>query len=574
MNIKFTDILFLIVVAILLVYGLIYYFRTQRNKEIKELEQRKDDMMSISIADQLFTLKNMNLTGQTKRKYESLVATWQTITNFQFTEIEAALVGSEQFVEQMNLVRAKNALNQAREILDETEGQVQQLHQELTDLLATEEENQKEYEALLERYQTARKSVMNHSFDYGPAIETLEKNLQYLELNFTKYNEFTANGDHLEGQDMLESLATDLETLEEILSKIPSMYDKIKKEFEDSLDDLRDGYEKMLASRFNFENVNIPEEIDRIQEQLNEAKNKIKNADLVEAKTLMDKADREINSLYDYLESEILAKEYVNGHIQQLRSQFEMVTENNRYAGIEVDRISQSYILHNNEVDQVNDLTERIRLEYQKFKEITSALDSNQAVFTNVESQMRKLNKSIEEISDQQTQLVKSLSGLTGREKEAKSNLDLYELDMRNMKRKLEKNHLPGLHETYYQQFYKITDQIEILSQQLNRVRIDMSQIDELELQLQQGLDDLETMTEEIIDSAMLTEYMIQHSNRFRYDFPEMDQAIREAQYFFHQEYRYREALATIEKALRRIDPDAPTQVRRMYHQEKQHRIY
>lgn len=574
MNIKFTDILFLIVVAILLVYGLIYYFRTQRNKEIKELEQRKDDMMSISIADQLFTLKNMNLTGQTKRKYESLVATWQTITNFQFTEIEAALVGSEQFVEQMNLVRAKNALNQAREILDETEGQVQQLHQELTDLLATEEENQKEYEALLERYQTARKSVMNHSFDYGPAIETLEKNLQYLELNFTKYNEFTANGDHLEGQDMLESLATDLETLEEILSKIPSMYDKIKKEFEDSLDDLRDGYEKMLASRFNFENVNIPEEIDRIQEQLNEAKNKIKNADLVEAKTLMDKADREINSLYDYLESEILAKEYVNGHIQQLRSQFEMVTENNRYARIEVDRISQSYILHNNEVDQVNDLTERIRLEYQKFKEITSALDSNQAVFTNVESQMRKLNKSIEEISDQQTQLVKSLSGLTGREKEAKSNLDLYELDMRNMKRKLEKNHLPGLHETYYQQFYKITDQIEILSQQLNRVRIDMSQIDELELQLQQGLDDLETMTEEIIDSAMLTEYMIQHSNRFRYDFPEMDQAIREAQYFFHQEYRYREALATIEKALRRIDPDAPTQVRRMYHQEKQHRIY
>lgn len=574
MNIRFTDILFIIVVIVLVVYGLIYFFRTQRNKEIKELERRKDEMMSVSIADQLFTLKNMNLSGQTKRKYESLVATWQTITNFQFTEIEAALVGSEQFVEQMNLVKAKNALNQARDILDETEGQVMSLHHELTELLATEEENQERYQGLLERYQNARKSVMNHSFDYGPAIETLEKNLQYLELNFTKYSEFTSNGDHLEGQDMLDTIDTDLASLEEILEKIPAMYDKIKNDYEDSLEDLRDGYEKMMTSRFNFEEVNIPEEIDKIQEQLNEAKNEIKNADLVDAKTLMDKADREINSLYDLMESEIVAKDYVNSNINQLRDQLNQVAENNRYAGIEVDRISQSYILHNNEVDQVNDYTDLIRMEYQKFRELQAEIEQNNAIFTNIESRMRKIERNIEGVADKQNQLVKSLSGLTAKEKEAKSNLDLYELDMRNMKRKLEKNHLPGLHDNYYQQFYLVTDQIENLSAQLNRVRIDMNQIEELEVKLQQDIDELDAMTEEIIDSAMLTEYMIQHSNRFRYDYAEMDQAIKEAQYYFHQEFRYTEALAIIEKALRRVDPDAPTQVRRMYHQEKQHRIY
>lgn len=574
MSIKFTDILFLIVVIVLIVYGLIYFFRTQRRKEIKELEQRKDEMMSISIADQLFTLKNMQLSGQTKRKYESLVANWQTITNFQFTEIEAALVGSEQFVEQMNLVKAKNALNQAREILDETEVQVQNLHGELTELLATEETNQSTYQDLMERYQTGRKSVMNHSFDYGPAIETLEKNLQYIELNFTKYNEYTANGDHLEAADLLTTMDTDLTSLEEILEKIPAMYEKIKNEYEDSLEDLRDGYEKMLANRFNFEGVDIPEEIEEIQEQLNDAKNKIKNADLADAKLLMDKADREINSLYVLMESEIAAKNYVNSHINQLKVQMDTVSENNRYAGIEVDRISQSYILHNNEVDQVNDLTDQIRLEFQKFKDLLDEIEDHSAVFTQVETKMRRLVKNMEEISEKQQKLVKSISGLTQREKEAKSNLDLYELDIRNLKRKVEKNHLPGLHENYYQQFYIVSDEIEALSQQLNRVRVDMKLIEELELKLQHDLDDLEALTDETVDSAMLTEYMIQHSNRFRYDYPEMDQAIKEAQYYFHQEFRYTEALAIIEKALRRCDDDAPTQVRRMYHQEKQTRIY
>lgn len=166
------------------------------------------------------------------------------------------------------------------------------------------------------------------------------------------------------------------------------------------------------------------------------------------------------------------------------------------------------------------------------------------------------------------------MSNLTSREKDAKANLDMYELDLRNLKRRLEKNNLPGLHEVYYQQFYKVTEEIENLSQFLNRVKVDMDEVDQLEVKLQEDMDQLETITEEIIDSATLTEYMIQHSNRFRYDIPEMDQAIRDAQYYFYEEFRYREALAVIEKALRRVDPEGPTQVRRMYHQEKQHRMF
>lgn len=574
MGLKFTDILFIIVVLILLVYGLIYFFRTQRSKEIKELEQRKDEMMSVSIADQLFTLKNMNLSGQTKRKYESLVANWQTITNFQFTEIEAALVGSEQFVEQMNLVRAKNALNQARELLDETESQVNDLHQQLTDLLETESDNQERYEDLLERYQTARKKVMNHSFDFGPAIETLEKNLQLLELDFTTYNEYTSEGDYLEAQDLLNSIEKDTQDLEEILDKIPQMNDQIKNDYEDSLADLRDGYEKMVASQFNFANVNIPEEIDAIQEQLNKAKSEIKNADLEKATTLMDKADREINSLYELMEAEVQAKTFVNQHINQLRRQIDEVKESNRYAGIEVDRISQSYILHNNETDQVNDLTRQIELEENRFMKLSQEIETSHAVYTQIESSIRKIERNVEEIALKQQDLVKSLSNLTSREKDAKANLDMYELDLRNLKRRLEKNNLPGLHEVYYQQFYKVTEEIENLSQFLNRVKVDMDEVDQLEVKLQEDMDQLETITEEIIDSATLTEYMIQHSNRFRYDIPEMDQAIRDAQYYFYEEFRYREALAVIEKALRRVDPEGPTQVRRMYHQEKQHRMF
>lgn len=574
MNLNFTDILFIIVILFLVASGVIFYLRTQRAKEIRELENRKDEMMSISIADQLFTLKNMDLAGQTKQKYESLVATWQTITNFQFPEIEAMLVGAEQYSEQMNLMKAKTALDEASNLLDETEGQVHDLHEELIALLQVSEDNQERNEGLLERYNIARQSIMNHSFDYGPAIETLEKNLQYLELNFTRYNELTTSGDHIEADDMLDTVESDLESLETILEKLPSMYNKIKNEYEEALDDIIDGHQKMLDSHFNFEGMDVVEKVDEIQERLNEAKNHIKNADLVDAQTLMDKADREINSLYDFMEAEIDAKNYVNSHINQMHSLFEQVRENNRYAGIEVDRIAQSYILHENEVDQISELTDQISAEYSRFQDIVNSIESNDAVFTQIASQLSKVEKHVNEYDSKQQEIVSNLADLTQRERDARSNLDLYELDLRNLKRRVEKHHLPGLSENYYDLFYKVTDEIEHISKQLNRVRIDMNEIEQLESQLEENLSQLEELTEATLDSATLTEYMIQHSNRFRYDYPEMDDAIYDAEYLFYDEFRYEEALNTIEKALYRVDREGPTQVRRMYQQEKQNRIY
>ena len=570
----FTNILFAIIILVVVVYGIIYYFKMQLKSQITQLKERRDAMMNISVSDQFFLLKNMSLSGQTKRKYESLNAEWQTLTNFQFTEIESALVSAEQFAEQINFVKTKRSVDQVTELLEETEQQVQNLSGELSELVKIEQDNNTQNEVLLERYNTARKNILNHSFDYGPAIETLEKNLQYIELNFTKYSESMLNGDYLEAHDVLKTIDSDMTSLEEILEKIPSMYEQIKEQYEADIEDLRTGYQRMVENRFNFEGLDILEKIDEIQEKLDGAKTSIKSADLSEARTMMDKAERDINSLYDLMEEEHNAKAYVVKNLQQLRTKLESVADEGRYAAIEVDRIAQSYILHENEEERIAGLTGRIQQEFVKFRDLEQEIESDSVVYTAMKEVIKKIRKRIEEIEDGIQHVVEGISSLPVSEREAKKSLDTYELDLRNIKRRVEKSHLPGLSEDFYALFYNVTDQIEYLAQQLNRVRIDMHEINDLEKDLASELEVLEELTDDIVDSANLTEYMIQQSNRYRYDFPEIDQAIREAQYLFHEEYRYSDSLAIIEKALRRVDQEAPTQVRRMYHQEKQRRDY
>ena len=220
-------------------------------------------------------------------------------------------------------------------------------------------------------------------------------------------------------------------------------------------------------------------------------------------------------------------------------------------------------------MDQIADLSDQIRHEYNRFKDLVAETEGSAVVYTQAEGRIKKIRKRIEEIDEQVLAITNKIAQLNTREKDAKTNLDDYELALRNIKRRIEKSHLPGLSDSFYDQFYRVTDQIEHLAKQLNRVRIDMDEIESLEDELERHLAALEEMTESVVDSAMLTEYMIQQSNRFRYDYPEVDAAIKEAQYLFHREFKYQEALAVIEKSLRRVDQEAPTQVRRMYHQEK-----
>ena len=145
---------------------------------------------------------------------------------------------------------------------------------------------------------------------------------------------------------------------------------------------------------------------------------------------------------------------------------------------------------------------------------------------------------------------------------------------MRNMKRALEKEHLPGLPELYLEFFLATTARIEELSRLLNRVKIDMVEIDKLALLCQEDIENLDTETDKIIDSALLTEYMIQYANRYRNEHPNLDLTIRRAEALYNDSYKYDEAVALLETELERIEPGAAQRVRNIYSEEKNNRNF
>ncbi len=567
---------FLLVIVVLgaIGYGVAHYLSQKQSKIIEELGVKKQKLMTVPIADILFTLKNLNLTGQTKRTYETWQATWQTITRFRFPEIEAALVSAEQYTQRLNFVKGAQISNQASQLIEETKAEVDKIYTALQKLLDSEKKNREELEVLQERYASMRKDLLAHSFSFGEALESLEKRLSYLELDFTKFNTLTNEGDHLEAKEVLGRIEAEMQDFEQIVEEVPKYLKEIEEDYEDQVADLKEGYQKMVEEHYQFPKISIPNEIQKIEEIIAVAREHIKATELEEARQQLDKVAREIDQLYLVMETEYEAKAFVKRNRAQVERKLNQVLQSNRYVNIEVDRVSQNFVLANNEFNRVQDFAKQLEKEQEAVAYYSKALQNQQVPYSIVKEHYEIVLNTLKEIDENQLALVNTLNDLSQQEKSIRDGLDVFELDLRNMKRTIEKYHLPGLPKEYLELFFATSSRIEQLSQLMNRVKLDMTEITGLNQTIEDDVEKLDIMTEEIVDNAQLTEFMIQQANRYRLEHPEIDTAIQQALEQFNHFYRYAESLAIIEKALNQVDPGSAQRVRDSYQSEKNNSLF
>ena len=567
---------FLLIIVVLgaIGYGVAHYLSQKQSKIIEELGVKKQKLMTVPIADILFTLKNLNLTGQTKRTYETWQATWQTITRFRFPEIEASLVSAEQYTQRLNFVKGAQISNQASQLIEETKAEVDKIYTALQKLLDSEKKNREELEVLQERYASMRKDLLAHSFSFGEALESLEKRLSYLELDFTKFNTLTNEGDHLEAKEVLGRIETEMQDFEQIVEEVPKYLKEIEEEYEDQVADLKEGYQKMVEEHYQFPKISIPAEIQKIEEIIAVAREHIKATELEEARQQLDKVAREIDQLYSVMETEYEAKAFVKRNRAQVERRLNQVLQSNRYVNIEVDRVAQNFVLSNNEFNRVQEFAKQLEKEQEAVAYYSKALQNQQVPYSIVKEHYEIVLNTLKEIDENQLSLVNTLTDLSQQEKSIRDGLDVFELDLRNMKRTIEKYHLPGLPKEYLELFFATSSRIEQLSQLMNRVKLDMTEITGLNQTIEDDVEKLDIMTEEIVDNAQLTEYMIQQANRYRLEHPEIDTAIQQALEQFNHFYRYGESLAIIEKALNQVDPGSAQRVRANYESEKNNNLF
>ena len=124
---------------------------------------------------------------------------------------------------------------------------------------------------------------------------------------------------------------------------------------------------------------------------------------------------------------------------------------------------------------------------------------------------------------------------------------------------------MPGLPGDYLEFFFLVTDRVEDLGKSLNRIRINIEEVNKLVAICEDELKMLDTRTKELVDAAALTEQLMQYANRYRHSNPEIKAAIQHGLVLFNDEYRHQDALDTIATSLERVEPGAFERLEKFY---------
>lgn len=567
---KMEIILISIIVIAVAAYVTSYFMKKKHYQTINKLEQQKFELMDTSVAETIQSVKNLSLTGQTEKNFEKWKDRWKQIELTAFPDIENLLFDAEQATDRLQLMKASKAETKSSELIENTKKKIKEIQLALNELLKSEEKNNQAIKKVQEMYQGIRKKLLTQSFSFGPALDKLENRLTFLELSFANFSELTTSGDHIEAEEVLKKVSVETKDLNDTVATIPNLVKEVNTEFPSQVQELKEGYHELKdVQHFVFLEDTLTTDIAEIEQDIKQSGKLIKQCEIEKVEKLNSIIEEKINHLYDVMEAEITAKEMVTKEQPILAEFITFVNKRNQQLLIEIDRVSQSYTLDDTVLKQTKAMQQQIEEVQLDFETFMSGIEKKQAVYTVVADSYAENGEKLTQIEEKQEALINQLTDLRKEETEVKEKIDDFEFNMRGIKRYIEKQHLPGLPEEYLDLFFVTTERIEKLAKELNKLKIDMTEIKKMCEMCEDDVEMLIDKTEEIVDSALLTEYMMQYANRYRNEHPQIGEAILESNDLFNKKFQYKESLEVISTALEAVEPGSFKKVETQYFEEK-----
>ena len=559
-------ILVLVIVIIAAVLYLIGYFMRKKNQEqLDELEVRKEALFDLPVFEEIDDIKKMHLVGQSQNSFREWNQRWVELSTRSFAELESQIYEVENQNEIFRFMKAKKAVVEANETMTEMEAEVEVIRNGLKELRESEERNSLEVQKALDVYEELSKSLKDDKASFGPAYSEIQKQLRNVEIEFTQFVTLNTSGDPIEAREVLEDAERHTYELEDLMKRIPPMYEELNETFPDQLKEIEEGYNQLLADDYVFPEQNFAEEIQHAKKRVENSMADLEKTEIAAVEVANRDTATAIDALYEVMEREIEAKKYVVTNQKIIDDYISHSLKNNRQLMIELDHVSQSYTLNNNELGRSRGFQTEIEEIIRRQKDLEPRMKEHTVPYSEIQAFYKECYKILDDIENQQLEIDASLKELRKGEKVAQEKVDEYEFRLRSIKRYVEKQRLPGLSADYLEFFYVATDRIEDLSRALNKMRINMDEINRLCDLCEDDLELLDKKTKDLVNAAALTEQMMQYANRYRHTHETIRAALDKSMYLFLTEFRYQDALDEIGTALEAVEPGAFKRIEDFY---------
>ena len=554
-----------IIIVAIVVFFVSYLMKKKNQDRLDALEKRKEELFDLPVIEEVDDVKKMHLVGQSQNTFREWSQKWNDISTSSFAELESQIFEVENLNESFRFLKGKKAVVEAENMMNQMEKEVSEIREGLKELRETEERNSLAVQQALDIYEELKETIKEDEQSYGPAFPELQKQVKMIESEFTQFVTLNTSGDPVEAREVLDKAEKHTYEVDALMKKIPPLYEDLATTFPEQLEEIDDTYEKLMQEQYVFPEEDLVGEIDKVRNRIQGSLATLEKTEVETVEFENRETANMIDALYDILEREMDARNYVATNQATIEQYIKHATKNNRQLLIELDHTAQSYALNHNEIGRVRGFQTEVEEIERQNEQMKPQIQQHTVPYSEVRTFYKKVFKILEDIENQQVEIDDSLYELRKGEKEAQEKIDTFEFKLRSLKRFVEKQRLPGLPNDYLEFFFVATERIEELSVVLNKIRVNMEEVNRLVALCEEDLELLDKKTHDLVDAAALTEQMLQYANRYRHTHEEVKEAIDKSYFMFNKEYHYQEALDEIGTALERVEPGAFKRIEDFY---------
>lgn len=559
-----------IVIILIIAYVACLIVRKRNDNLLVALEERKEELFNLPVNEEVETVKALHLIGQSQVSFREWNQKWVDLSLNSFADIENHIFEAEGYNNAFRFVSAKNAIDSIDSQIDLIEEDIASIRHGLMELKEQEEKNSGRVKHALNLFDSLQEAVRENPDSYGETLPELEKQLKNIEVEFSEFVMLNSSGDPIEASEILDKTEEHMIALNQIMDRIPSLIERVTKDFPEQLEDLESGYRKLVEQNYLFTEANIESQFQNIRVSIRENTALIVSFDLDAAEAENEGIQAKIDHLYKVFNREIEANKEAVKISKNLPKFLEHVVQNTQLLDEESQRLNATYLLADSKLSRINQLKARLGSIEIVVTESVEDIENPQVAYSILEERLDHSLASLKEIEEEQLVLADYLKSQELSENTARKKATLYINKLHTLKRYMEKRNLPGIPAEFLTNFFRTSDHVEALIAELDYKRINIEVVNRLLENATYDMNQLEELAYLIVQNATLTEQLLQYSNRYRSFDESVQKAFNRSLSIFEKDFDYQAAFEEISFALETVEPGVTERFVRSYEKTRE----
>ncbi|PWA11149.1 septation ring formation regulator EzrA [Pueribacillus theae] len=524
--------------------------------EVDRLGIRKIEILNRPVQDEIAKVKGLNMVGETEKKFEYWRKEWDHIVTVKLPDLEEKLFEAEEASDKYRYRKAKEILKGIDDELNQIDERIEELLEEVNDWVNSEEKNKSEIVSLYEEYKHGKQFLLTHYSSFGKAAPLLEQSFQKIDEGFKQYEEANDEGNYPKARTILLSTKQHMDETKERMEILPELRIQLIAEFPKKIDELEKGIEDMEKQGYMLERQSIKNELEGIRKQIKEELQKVEENHVKDVPEKIKGISDSIEGIYELLENEVEAKHSVVKEKEKLKNEFEVIMKDVEFLKEEVQVVAESYRIDEKDLKSQGALEKRVEQLYARFLLIEEAIEKKEQTYSSIHEMVEEIKAKLLELKQASANYAEMLSNLRKDELEAKAAIESLAKQLINARKLIQRYNLPGIPESYLQMVEESEAKIGEVEEKLNEKPLDIPAINYALKKALESVGHCLKSTEELVETALLSEKLIQYGNRYRSQYDAVAKALNEAEAAFRH-FNYEAALEIAAREIEKIDPDA-----------------